>query len=170
MARIDDTGPATALERIDYVKRILDEERLRLEAEAQNLLHERNSLVEKERQLQDLKNKLDQQQKAYEQTLTAASTQSDTAGFQKTMALFDALKPKQVKDLLVVMPPQEMARYLSAMESDRAAKIIAEFKTADELKLLHGVLEKVRGVSGTGAASDTTASTPVSAAAGKAGP
>jgi len=167
--------PATAQERIDYVQKVLEAERLRLENEAQNLRQEQKKLASSLLQLEMDRGSLNDRIKAYEQTLASATTQSDTAGFQKSMALFDELKPKQVKDLLMVMPADQVARYVAAMEPDRAAKIIAEFKTAEEKTLLNQVLDKVRGVSGgsgTGAASTKpAASQPVAAvAAGKAGP
>jgi len=167
--------PATAQERIDYLQRVLEAERLGLESEAQKLREEQELLASKQNQLDLDRRYLNDQKKAYEQTLAGATTQSDAAGFQKSMALFDELKPKQVKDLLVVMPADQVARYFAAMEPDRAAKIIAEFKTTEEKSLLNQVLDKVRGVagrSGTGAASTLpAASQPMAAvAAGKAGP
>jgi flagellar motility protein MotE (MotC chaperone) len=170
-----DAEPASAQERIDYMQKVLEEERLQLESEAQKLRQQQELLASKQNQLDADRRILNDQKRAYEQTLAGANTQSDAAGFQKSMSLFDALKPKQVKDLLVVMPPDQVARYIAAMDSDRAAKIIAEFKTPVETTLLNQVLDKVRGAStspGTGAASSMpAASQPVAAAAaGKAGP
>jgi flagellar motility protein MotE (MotC chaperone) len=174
-ASLADADPASAQERIDYMQKVLEEERLRLESEAQNLHQQQELLASKQNQLDLDRRLLNDQKRAYEQTIAGATTQSDAAGFQKSMALFDELKPKQVKDLLVVMPPDQIARYFAAMEPDRAAKIIAEFKSTTEKDLLTRVLDKVRGTSsapGTGAASTSpAASQPVAAvAAGKAGP
>ena len=167
--------PATAQERIDYVQKVLEAERLRLESEAQKLREQQVLLASNLAQLDMDRKLLASQRKAYEQTIAGATTQSDAAGFQKSMALFDELKPKQVKDLLMVMPADQVARYMAAMEPDRAAKIIAEFKSSAEKTLLNQVLDKVRGASGgsgTGAASTLpAASQPVAAvAAGMAGP
>jgi len=167
--------PATAQERIDYLQRVLEAERLQLESDAQKLRGQQELLASKQNQLDMDRRLLADQKKAYEQTVAGATTQSDAAGFQKSMALFDELKPKQVKDLLVVMPADQVARYFAAMEPDRAAKIIAEFKTPEEKTLLNQVLDKVRGTpSGPGTRAASTmpaASPPVAAvAAGKAGP
>jgi hypothetical protein len=159
--------PATAQERIDYLQKVLEVERLRLESEAQKLHEEQELLVAKQNQLDLERKTLADQRKAYEQTIAGATTKSDAAGFQKSMELFDQLKPKQVKDLLIAMPADQVARYLAAMEPDRAAKIIAEFKSADEKVLLNEALDKVRGVSsgaGTRAASTNPASQPAVAA------
>ena len=168
-----DAEPASAQERIDYMQKVLEEERLQLESEAQKLRQQQELLASKQNQLDLDRRLLNDQKRAYEQTLAGANTQSDAAGFQKSMSLFDALKPKQVKDLLAVMPADQVARYIAAMEPDRAAKIIGEFKSTDEKTLLNQALDKVRGVSaaaGTRAASTLPAPTPVTAAAGIVGP
>jgi hypothetical protein len=160
--------PATAQERIDYLQRVLEGERLRLENEAQKVRQQQELLVQKQAQLDFERRSLAEQKKAYEQSLAATTTQSDAAGFQKSLDLLSELKPKQVKDLLIAMPVDQVARYFSSMEPDRVAKIIAEFKSTDEKTLLNQVLDKVRGVpagSGTRAASTLPAATPVAAAA-----
>jgi len=167
--------PATAQERIDYVQKVLEQERLRLETETQKLHQQQELVLEKMRQLETSKGELEKQRKEYEQKLASADTQSDKAGFDKSMAIFDELKPKQIKDLLMSMPPADVARYISTMEPDRAAKVMAEFKSPDEKAIIGGVLDKVRGAkdsSGMGAATGTpAASQPVAAAsAGKAVP
>jgi hypothetical protein len=165
--------PATAQERIDYVQKVLEEERLRLENEAQKVRQQQELLVQKQAQLDFERSSLADQKKAYEQSLAATTTQSDAAGFQKSLDLFAELKPKQIKDLLMAMPFDQVARYLAAMEPDRAAKIIGEFKSTDEKTLLNQALDKVRGVpaaSGTRAASTLPAPTSVAAAAGTVGP
>jgi flagellar motility protein MotE (MotC chaperone) len=160
--------PATAQERIDYVQRVLENERLRLETDAQKLQQQQELLLGKQRQLLADKADLEKREAAYQQKLASVDTKTDAAGFTKTMAIFDELKPRQVKDLLMGMPPADVARYIADMEPDRAAKIMAEFKSADEKAVISGVLDKVRGVkdaSGTGAASGSgAASQPVAAA------
>jgi flagellar motility protein MotE (MotC chaperone) len=165
--------PATAQERIDYLQKVLEEERLRLENESQKLRQQQDLLVQKQAQLDLDRKTLAEQKKAFEQSLAATTTQSDAAGFQKSLDLFAELKPKQVKDLLTPMSVDQIARYLAAMEPDRAAKIIAEFKSSEEKTLLNQVLDKVRGVasaSGTRAASTLPAPTPVAAAPASIGP
>lgn len=153
--------PASAQERIDYLQRALEAERLRLQSEAQKLREEQDLLVAKQNQLDLERKTLADQKKAYEQMVAGATTKSDAAGFQKSMDIFDQLKPKQVKDLLMPMPAEQIARYISAMDPDRAAKIIAEFKSAGEKEALNEALDRVRGVTnapGTRAASTQPAS------------
>ena len=160
--------PASAQDRIDYLQKVLEDERLQLENEAQDLRQQQDLLVQKQSQLDLERRALADQKKVYEQSLAATTTQSDAAGFQKSLDLFAQLKPKQIKDLLAAMPVDQVARYLAAMEPDQAAKIISEFRTADEKTLLNQALDKIRGVpagSGTRPASNLPAATPVAAAA-----
>lgn len=161
--------PAAAQERIDYVQKVLEEERLRLETEAQKQRQEQESLVAQAQKLDARKKELDDRERVYQDSLTTADAKADAAGFQKMMSIFSELKPKQIKDLLTTMPAAEVARYLTAMEPDQAAKVLAEFKSIDEKQLINVVLNKVRGVkdgSGTGAASGTpTATQPLAASA-----
>ena len=81
----------------------------------------------------------------FEAQVAAAKSGTDDAGFQKALALFDGLKPKQVKDLLMGMQVTDAAKYVSAMDADRAGKIIAEFKNGDEKTFIGNVVDQVRG-------------------------
>ena len=167
-------SPVAAQARIDYVQKLLEAERLRLDTVAQQQRQEQERLVSEAQKLEARKKELNDQQRAYEQTLATADAQADAAGFAKMMSILEALKPKQIKDLLMTMPPVEVAKYIAAMEPDQAAKVLGEFKSVEEKQLLNGVLGKVRGAradSGTGAASEPGVATqPVAAAsAGKAG-
>jgi hypothetical protein len=139
--------PGSAQERIDYLQKVLEAERLRLQSEAQKLREEQELLVAKQNQLDLERKSLAYQKRAYEQMVAGATTKSDAAGFQKSMEIFDQLKPKQVKDLLIAMPADQIARYVAAMEPDRAAKIVGEFKSAGEKELINEALDRVRGAS-----------------------
>jgi hypothetical protein len=166
-------APGAAEERIDYVKKVLEQERLALENERQFLREQHKLLDQRQEMFAAAEAAFAQQKKEYEQKIASASVTGDNAGFEKSMAIFDELKPRQVKDLLASMSVDDVARYLGAMKPDRVAKIVAEFKTADESRLLHAALNKIRGVkeaSGTGAASGSAAGSPSpTASPGKAG-
>jgi flagellar motility protein MotE (MotC chaperone) len=167
------TPPASAQERLDYTQKVLEEEQLRLDNQKQFLQQERDSLVHQQALLDAGKADLDNQKKALDARVAAASTTQDQTGFLKTMALFDELKPREVKDLLATMTTDDIARYLTTMDADRAAKIIAEFKTPDEKTSINAVLDKIRGTTrpaGTGAALGTPAEALSPAAVPKTGP
>ena len=153
-------GPASAQERLDYLQKLLEAERLRLDNQKQALDQRQESLSQQQSLLDAGRTELEGQKKAFEAKIAAASNVKDQSGFQKTMALFAELKPKQVKDLLATMSVDDISRYLTSMEPDRAASVIGEFKTGTDKETINAVLDKIRGgtrAAGTGAASGTSA-------------
>jgi flagellar motility protein MotE (MotC chaperone) len=147
-----ETGPATAEERIDYARRAMEQERLQLEAEAQDLRHRQELLTQVQAQVEEKLKRIDDQKKAFDEAVAKEQGKGSTENFQKSLALYDELKPKQVKELFVGMPVEQAAKYLDAMAPDRAAKIIGEFKSPEDRAFLNKVLEQLRSA-GTGAAS-----------------
>ena len=65
-------------------------------------------------------------------------------GFQDALARYIAMDPKQVKQIFMTLDDQTMMNYLQAMEPRPAAKIIAQFKTDDEIARVQKVLERMR--------------------------
>jgi flagellar motility protein MotE (MotC chaperone) len=175
--REGEVPPASAEERISFLRRVQEEERLRLQAIEQDLRNRQDLLVKKQAQVQAAQANLDRDKAALQKQLTEASTTHDGAGFQKTMALFEELKPSQIKDLLRPMGTDEAARYIAAMEPDQAARIIGEFKTGEEKEFVATVMERLRAPNsavGTGAASGSATkpatTMPIASAPTKAGP
>ncbi|HEY4328965.1 MAG TPA: hypothetical protein VGN88_04455 [Phycisphaerae bacterium] len=154
--------PAAAQDRINYVQKVLEEERIKLDNQAQEQRHQQDLLAKQQAELEKQWADLKKDKEAFDAKVLAASGKKDDAGFQKTMAMIQEAKPKQAKDLMASMPADEIAKYLTTMDPDRAVKVIAEFKTPEEKSLINSVLEKVRGNSeaaGTGAASASPAGT-----------
>ncbi|HVT80673.1 MAG TPA: hypothetical protein VHM90_08445 [Phycisphaerae bacterium] len=159
-------GPATAQERLDYLQKLLEAERLRLDNQKQALDQRQESLRQQQALLEGARQDLAHQKEVFEAKVAATSNTKDQSGFQKTMELFAELKPKQVKDLLATMSTDDIAKYITTMEPDRAASVIAEFKTGSDKETISVVLDKIRGgtrPAGTGAASGTPAETVSSA-------
>jgi len=73
-------------------------------------------------------------------------TESDMRdeNFVKTLNLYNELKPKQVKEIFVTLSPQTVEKYLRAMERERAARVIAEFKSTEDRQFIAGILERIR--------------------------
>lgn len=65
-------------------------------------------------------------------------------GFQETLAVYDAMKSKQVKDLFMNLEEETVVRYLQAMDPRRVSSILKEFKTPEELSKAQGLLEQMR--------------------------
>lgn len=158
LAKVDGATPASAQDRLDYLQKLLEQERLRLDNQKQSLDQRQQSLNQQQTLLDAARAELDTQKKDFDARVAAASNKKDQSGFEKTLALFAELKTKQVKDMLATMTTEDIARYITTMDADRAAKVIAEFKTDDEKNIINGVLDKIRGTTrpaGTGAASAT---------------
>jgi hypothetical protein len=85
----------------------------------------------------DLQNKLDE-----------LKTDAVSAGMETATATITTLKPKQAKDLMKQQldkgQTELVARMLANMSDGKRAKIIAEFKTTDELKQIGEVLDRIR--------------------------
>ncbi len=148
-----EAGPATAEERIDFARQAMEQERLRLDAERQNLRHEHELLERLQAKIDADRKRVDEDKKTFDASVSQTTAKGNEEAFTRTMALYDELKPKQLKDLF--MPPtsaEEAAKYLGAMEPERAAKIISEFKTESEKQQIGLVLKRLRET-GTSAAS-----------------
>jgi len=167
-AMADDGGlksGASAEERIAFARQAMEQERLSLENEAQDLRHRQELLVQLQADVQAKIQKIEAAKKESEPKLATAETKLREENFQKTLALYDELKPKQVKDIFLSSGKQELvAAYLTAMDPSRAGKIIAEFKADDERVFIQAVLERIR-TNGTSAASGTKAAADMTAAA-----
>jgi hypothetical protein len=115
-------------------------------------------LDRRQRELEDLKRqvdlanvKLDEDRKALEQQQQALATreQQDTKlqtdkGFQDTLALYNAMPTKKVKDIFLTLDESVVEQYLDAMDARKAGKIVAEFKTPSETAFIQRVIERMR--------------------------
>jgi flagellar motility protein MotE (MotC chaperone) len=144
--------PATAEERIEFARQTMEQERLRLENEAQDLRHRQELLEQVQARVEAEKQKNTEDRKAFEAAATQSASTRNEEAFQKTLALYNELKPRQIKDFFLQMPPDLAARYLQAMPEEQAARIIGEFKAANEKAYISGVLDRIRSA-GTASAS-----------------
>jgi flagellar motility protein MotE (MotC chaperone) len=163
LARFD--GPATAEERIDFARQAMEQERLRLEIDAQDLRHRQELLERMQARVEADRKKVDDDRKAFEAAIAQTTSKSGDEAFQKSMALYEELKPRQLKDLFIPMGPELAARYLGGMAPDRAAKIISEYKTPEERAFVKLVLDRLRGTGTDNASAPRTAASPVAPAA-----
>jgi hypothetical protein len=135
---------ATAQERIDFARHAVEQERMRLESETRNLLA-RQKLLEDQRAAVTLQaDQLAAARKRFDEQVQASATRLKDENFQRTVALYNDLKPKQVKELLISLDQDLVADYFRAFDGERSTKIIAEFKTPDEKQFISAVLEKIR--------------------------
>lgn len=155
LAAASTTAAASASDRIAYAQQAIEQERLRLEREAQDLL-QRQKLLETQRQEFDARQtQFDDLKKAYEAEVAATKTRLQKESFTRTLSLYGELKPRQVKEIFQGLEPQTVVDYLQAMDSEQATRIIAEFKTPAERKFIGQILERMR-TPGMGPANNST--------------
>src|SRR5439155_15931204 len=65
-------------------------------------------------------------------------------GFQDSLARYQAMPGKQVKQIFMTLDDDTVMNYLQTMEPRAAARIIKEFKAPDEVQRIQKVLEKMR--------------------------
>jgi uncharacterized 2Fe-2S/4Fe-4S cluster protein (DUF4445 family) len=152
-----DHPAASAEDRLTFARQAMEQERIALETQAQDLRHRQELLVTLQTDIQDKLAKIEAAKKDSEPKAATAESQAKAESFQKSLDLYAELKPKQIKDIFVDEKDVNLtAKYLGAMDPSFAAKIIGEFKTDDEKKFLDAVLDHIRNA-GTGSASDTDA-------------
>ncbi len=143
---------SSAAESIAAARQSVELERLRLEREAQNLQNRQEVLETRYREIQLLLKTINDRKRDFEQQVAAVKNDSSGESLQRSLALYDELKPKQIKELFIGLPVPQVATFLQAMDSGRAGKIIAEFKSPEDRTFIARVLEHIR-ISGTSAAS-----------------
>ncbi|MCL2647878.1 MAG: hypothetical protein FWD61_12835 [Phycisphaerales bacterium] len=152
-------GGASADERIAFTRQAMEQERILLDRQAQEVQHRQKLLEDRKQLLDNDIQKFEAEKKAFEPKATGADDKVKAENFQKMLALYDELKPRQVKDLWMLNatdPANEelAAAFLTAMDSSRAAKIIAEFKSTQEKTFIDSVMKRIR-TAGTSSASGT---------------
>src|SRR5437588_457561 len=73
-----------------------------------------------------------------------AATEAQDKGFQDSLALYNSMQPKQVKDVFTSLDDATVMKYLRAMDPSRAAKIIKEFKTPADTERVQRIIEMIR--------------------------
>lgn len=95
-----------------------------------------------------------------------AATLAADKGFQDSLALYQSMPTKQVKQVFMSMDDETAKRYLQAMEPRGATKIVREFKTPEEVQRIQRVLDLMRNpgnattAANAAAANATAAATP----------
>jgi hypothetical protein len=114
---------------------------------------DQNKLAEDKRTYKRLRDEFDAQ-------LLSMREGSTAAGKDEVRATLESLKPKQAKLLIVDMLESkeinDVVTLLSQMSESKRAKIIGEFKSAEELEKVSEVLRRIRAGQPTAQASENT--------------
>jgi uncharacterized membrane protein YccC len=92
---------------------------------------------------------LDRDRKAFDDARQAEAKRRDEPDFQKALELYEQLKPQQVKGSFQALIQQNQERqvveYLTAMQPRKAAAVLSEFKTPEEIAEATALIQKIRG-------------------------
>jgi predicted phage-related endonuclease len=120
-----------------------------------NLQFREQALAAALAQLQADQDKLADNEKRYkldrsdfETKVAATAKNAKSAGHEDVRRIIQTVKPKQAKEIVLGMlenkEQDEVVILLSGMTDSKRAKILAEFKTADETKKIEDVLRLIR--------------------------
>jgi hypothetical protein len=133
-----------ANEQVAYMQRAFD-------AQMAVMDRRHREMVDLQRQVDLAQQQLAKDRAALEGEKTVLATREDETarlqadkGFQDSLELYKSMQPKQVKEIFMNLDDGSVQRYLTAMETRAAGKIIKEFKTPAEIQRVQAVLEKIR--------------------------
>jgi flagellar motility protein MotE (MotC chaperone) len=162
-------NPGRAVDRLETAGLTYESQRLELENKARELRHQQDLLESLQADVQTKLARIESERKTFESEVQKVAAKTHKAGFDQSLTLYNELKPKQIKDIFLTLPAggraDLVAEFLLAMESDKAGKIVAEFKTPDEKAFITDVLEKIRTASPGGAPAASTMPAPPAPAA-----
>jgi hypothetical protein len=142
--------PETSTEQASY-EQILEARAIKtrdLEIREQALKSAVDQLRSEQGRLADEKDGFEKRKTAFEENLAAIKKQTLDAGWEENRNTLLALKPKKAKELILQMldknESEEVVGLLGPMPEARVAKIIGEFKTAEEIKQIDEILRRIR--------------------------
>ncbi len=112
-----------------------------------------------EQRLQELRQQREQLEKeqAKLQEQRGAGAPSDEASFRDMLGIMARMKPPALKEVLVQMKDETVVRVLKEMDGRASAKVLAEFRTPDEVEMKRRYLEMIRQGVGESSANAVTA-------------
>lgn len=134
----------TAGEQVEFIQRSFD-------AQMALLDRRQRELTDLQRQVDLAKQQMERDRVALEKGRTELATQQQLAkkletdkGFQDSLQLYNTMSGKQVKSIFMTLDDATVRQYLQAMQPRKAAGIIKEFKTPDEVARIQNVMEAMR--------------------------
>jgi hypothetical protein len=148
LARHAGLGPQSTAQRLAQTQ-IRDELMLRqMERTVAEINDLRNSLKLAQDRMEKEKAELLAARREVEQRLAELQGRFDDEGFQKNIDLFERLPGKQVKEIFLDLAAKgqadQVVAYLQAMQPRKAAGVLKEFKTEQEVALAVELTERLR--------------------------
>jgi hypothetical protein len=123
----------------------------RFDAQSVQLDQRRRELEDLQRQIDFAKQQVARDRKAVDADrakLTAeqalAEKMQNDKGFQDSLALYQVLPGKQVKEIFKSLSDETIVRYLEAMDPSASKKILREYKSPEEVARVQTIMEKMR--------------------------
>jgi flagellar motility protein MotE (MotC chaperone) len=133
-----------AAEQVQLLQRTFDSRMAQLDRRQQEIKSLHDLVSNAEARLKTERDAFDARVKALNAREQEAAKLAADQGFQEALQLYGTMKPKQVKDVFTRMPDPEVVRYLRALDTRQATKVLAEFKTPAELDRVKVLMEQVR--------------------------
>jgi flagellar motility protein MotE (MotC chaperone) len=134
----------SAEDQVAFLQRSFDARTAELDLRQRQLTDQQRQIDFGRQKLTDDRTALDAEKQSLAATEQQAQQQASDQGFQDSLQLYSTMTPKQVKTIFMTLPDDIVMRYLEAMSTPKAGKIIKEFKSPDETDRIQKVLERMR--------------------------
>lgn len=131
-------------EQVEAIRSAFDAQQARLDRQSRELIDLRRQVELAQAQLAKDRAALDLREQALVQRDAELSQRADDAGFEASLALYNGMQTRQVKEIFATLDDAVVVRYLQAMDPRRASRILKEFKTPEETRRAQSLLERMR--------------------------
>ena len=131
-------------EQVEFIQRTFDAQAVQVDRRLREVQAREDALGRAQQALDDARKQFAAQQKRLDERERTLAKDAEDKGFADTLAMYDSMQAKQVKDVFGGLDDATVTRYLRAMEPGRAAKILKEFKSPDETQRVQRLLEAIR--------------------------
>jgi len=133
-----------AAEQLEYIRQSFDAQMAKLDRAQRSLQDLQRQVLAGQKQLAEDRAAFEAERRKFAEQRRQANKQSVDGGFQSSLAMYESLPPKTVKNIFMGLEDDVVIRYLQGMESRNAARVMKEFKSAPETERLKKLMERMR--------------------------
>jgi hypothetical protein len=141
---LEQTAGKSAGEQVEFIRSAFDAQAAVLDRQRRELLDMKRQIELAQSQLEKDRADADTREKSLADRATRQAQMEKDEGFAGSLAVYNTLPTKQVKDLFMGLDEPTVVRYLQAMDPSRAGRILKEFKTPEESSRAQSLLEAMR--------------------------
>lgn len=131
-------------EQVEFLQRTFDAEMAQLDRREQEISRNAAEAKAALKNAADERDRLAAVQKKLDAREKAIKTQVEDKGFEESLAVYNEMSAKQVKDVFTSLDDATVTKYLRAMEPSRAAQICKEFKSPQDIERVQRIMELIR--------------------------